>query len=94
MAALAAAVAGGLNIFLFKWLFREFRTSKKYSGTSSAILAIFWTFQVPYWHTSVQGQDKRARGSWRDEDVARLRGGGCHAPHKEQAIMQGSLYNL
>ncbi|KDP21712.1 hypothetical protein JCGZ_03586 [Jatropha curcas] len=32
-------------------LFREFRTSKKYSGTSSVILVIFRTFQVPYWHT-------------------------------------------
>ncbi|KDP35830.1 hypothetical protein JCGZ_10725 [Jatropha curcas] len=46
-----APVAGGLASLSFQRLFREFRTSKKYSGTSSAILVIFRTFQVPYWHT-------------------------------------------
>ncbi|KDP42753.1 hypothetical protein JCGZ_23693 [Jatropha curcas] len=47
----ADAVAGGLVGLSFKSLFREVRTSEKYSGTSSAILVIFRTFQVPYWHT-------------------------------------------
>ncbi|KDP40425.1 hypothetical protein JCGZ_03840 [Jatropha curcas] len=50
--AASAAVACPLSNFSFRRLFQEFRTSKKYSGTSSAILAIFRTFQVPYWHTS------------------------------------------
>ncbi|KDP20588.1 hypothetical protein JCGZ_03967 [Jatropha curcas] len=48
--AAAATPSCPLARLSFQRLFREFLTSEKYSGTSSAILVIFRTFQVPYWH--------------------------------------------